>query len=200
MIKAITFDWGGVLIDNPASGLISYCANSLGVSEELFKDIFYEFEADFQRGIITEDVLWGAVCDKLNIKKSNSSSLWGDAFQYVYSPKAGMFSLASSLRNKNYKIGFLSNTEIPAMKYFHKQKYNMFDIMIFSCAEGVIKPESKIYKILLQRLEAKPRETIFIDDNMKYIEGAKKVGINTILFQDSSQVKKELLSFSVIIE
>ena len=35
MIKAIIFDWGGVLIDNPANGLMEYCANSLEIKTEV---------------------------------------------------------------------------------------------------------------------------------------------------------------------
>jgi hypothetical protein len=33
-IEAVLFDWGGVLIENPAPGLMDYCAKALGVSVE----------------------------------------------------------------------------------------------------------------------------------------------------------------------
>lgn len=37
-IKAIVFDWGGVLIDDPTVGLIRYCSKALGVSSEQFAE------------------------------------------------------------------------------------------------------------------------------------------------------------------
>jgi hypothetical protein len=35
-IKTIAFDWGGVLIDNPAEAIVSYCANKLNVPTQNF--------------------------------------------------------------------------------------------------------------------------------------------------------------------
>lgn len=195
MIKAVIFDWGGVLIKNPEKGLILFCANSLGVSEKLFISAYKKFKDDFQKGTIPEDAFWDKICGELKIQKPNTYSLWGEAFRHAYSPKEEMFSLAAKLRNQGYKIGFLSNTEAPAMKYFHEKRYGMFDAAIFSCAEGTIKPERKIYETALNKLGVKPHEAIFIDDKKKYLEGAKKLGINTILFISPDQVKKKLSSF-----
>jgi len=46
-IQAVIFDWGGVLIEDPAPGLVSYFAKVLGVGEDeyrqsynLFMDVF----------------------------------------------------------------------------------------------------------------------------------------------------------------
>ncbi|MEW6409569.1 MAG: HAD family phosphatase [Nitrospirota bacterium] len=197
MIKAVIFDWGGVLIDNPASGLIAYCAKTLGSSDKEFSKVYQKFESVFHRGTISEDKFWEMVCSELNIQKPDRQSLWGDAFRKVYSPKKEMFSLASSLHNNGYKIGLLSNTEIPAMKYFYEQGYNMFDVLIFSCIEGIRKPEKRIYELTLERLDLRPEEVIFIDDKEEYINGAKIVGINTILFKSPDQIKKELSLFSI---
>ena len=49
MIKAVIFDWGGVLIDNPALGLVAYCAEHLGVSEATFAEAHKKFEPAFQK-------------------------------------------------------------------------------------------------------------------------------------------------------
>ena len=48
-----------------------------------------------------------------------------------------MFSLASKLKSDGYRVGLLSNAEIPAMKFFEEQRYDMFEATIFSCAVGV---------------------------------------------------------------
>jgi len=197
IIKAIIFDSGGVLVDDPALELIAYCAKALGISDKRFCKVYQKFEPDFQKGIISENTLWEMVCSELNIKKLNTQSLWYEALRKVFSIKEEMFFLASSLRNNGYKIGVLSNTELPAMKYLYEQGYDMFNVLVFSCVEGARKPEERIYEITLRRLGVQPEEAIFIDDNKDYTNGAEKVGINTILFRSPDQFKKELASFSV---
>ncbi len=194
MIKAVIFDWGGVLIDNPALGLTAYCAGHLGVSEVRFGEAQEKFEGEFQKGTISEDVFWERVCSELGVVKPNTRSLWGDAFRGVYSEKTRIFSLCSFLKDKGYRIGFLSNTELPAVEYFHEQGYAIFDVTVFSCIEGTRKPERRIYEIALERLSLKPEETIFIDDRDDYIAGARTIGMNAILFEDEEQVFTELQS------
>jgi len=201
MIKAIVFDWGGVLIDDPVGGLIEYCANSLGINLHVLKDIFSQYQSEFERGLISENELWKVICSDLKIKEPTSNSLWKDAVRAVFKDKKEIFQIVQNLKKSGYKIGFLSNTEIPTMEYFYDKKYERyFDVAVFSCAEKTVKPEEKIYLIALKKLQVKPQEAIFIDDKPEYIEVAKKVGSNGIVFKTSDQLKKELALFSIDID
>ena len=202
MIEAIGFDWGNVLIDNPSPGLAAYCAEHLGAPEKETRRTFRKFAADFQKGIILEDEWWERVCSELGVSKPKIPSLWGDAVREVFpeSEKKEVFALIRSLRRNGYKIGFLSNTERPAMDFFKEQNYEVFDEVVFSCAEGIVKPERRIYEILLERLGVKPEEAIFVDDRKENIEAAEEVGINGILFEDPGQLKEKLISLSVEVD
>jgi len=179
------------LIDDPAPGLVHYCARVLGVSEEQYLAAYGKFEVDFRKGTISEDSFWAQLAGELNVPRPAAVSLWGEAFAQVYRPKEDMFSLVSLLHNNGYKTALLSNTEIPAMQYFYQQQYDTFDVLIFSCWEGIKKPERKIYELALERLSSRPAQSVFIDDKPRCIRGAQEVGLNTILFESASQVKKE---------
>jgi epoxide hydrolase-like predicted phosphatase len=196
-VKSIIFDWGGVLIDDPAPGLMQYCAKSLKVSKEDYIKAHTKFEADFQKGLISEDTFWEQICSELNVPKPNTPSLWAEAFEAAYIPRDDMFSMAASLQENGFKTAVLSNTEAPAMQLFHRQQYDMFDVLVFSCLEGVEKPERKIYEITLKKLGSLPEQSVFIDDKPEYINGAKEVGIKTLLFQSIDQAKNELAGFGV---
>lgn len=196
-IETVIFDWGGVLIDDPAPGRLRYCAEALGVSEKLLDRAIAKFMPEFQIGTVGEDVFWERVCGELGIGAPSSESLWAEGFDAAYVERAEMFDLASELRRRGFKTAILSNTEKPAAEYFRQRGYDMFDCLIFSCDEGTRKPESRIFEIALNKL-ASPRErTVFIDDDPKYTAAAKQVELNTILFETIGQVKDDLNSLGV---
>ena len=191
-IESVIFDWGGVLIDDPAPGLMQYCAQALAVSKEDYIKAHSKFAGDFEKNLINEDTFWEMICGELGVSKPKVPSLWADAFKSAYVPREDMFTVAARLRKNGYKTALLSNTEVAAMQYFYQLQYNMFDVLVFSCVEGTRKPEKKIYELTIQRLGSRPGQSVFIDDKPEYINGAKEAGLNTILSRNVEQVKNEL--------
>ena len=200
MMKAIIFDWGGVLCDDTALGLISYFSKSLAVTPEALVSAFRPFAAAFQKGQIPEDELWEGMSAALGVEQPHNPSLWGEALHAIYCPNEEMFDLASMIKNRGYKVGLLSNTESPSVRFFHEQGYAMFDAAVFSCAEGTRKPERRMYEIALERLGVKPHEAVFIDDRADFIAGAHTIGIHTIRFENPEQVRRDLIALSIPIE
>ena len=60
--------------------------------------------------------------------------------------------------------------------------YGLFDGEVGSCEERTVKPEPRIYEILLERYGLTPSETLFIDDREMNIEAAAALGIRGFLF------------------
>ena len=195
--EAVVFDWGGVLIENPAGPLMVYCAGALGVPVEDYTRVHSEHGDAFQRGWIAEEVFWQRVCESLGCPPPKSRSLWGEAFRAVYRPREDIFALARRLHEDGCKTALLSNTEAPAMEFFLELRYEMFDVPMFSCAEGTCKPEREIYEIAARRLGLTPGQCVLIDDRPDFIEGARNAGMNGIVYQRLAQVRQELVSLGV---
>ena len=58
-----------------------------------------------------------------------------------------------------------------------KEVYKYFDGEVVSCHEKVVKPDTEIYRILVDRYNLKPEETLFIDDRKSNVEAAESEGI-----------------------
>ena len=197
VIKAVIFDWGGVMVDDPAPGYVRYCAKALGVDEASFQRAYQLFGDDFQTNNVTEQQFWQNMTEYLNVPMPKQESLWGDAFKAIYREKPEMFKLAATLRQNGCKTALLSNTEMPVVGFYDSFKYDMFDVVVFSCIEGVRKPDRRIYEIVLQKLGTAADRTIFVDDRPDFIEGAEKVGLKTITFTSPPEIIAPLRHFGL---
>ena len=67
-----------------------------------------------------------------------------------------------------------------------------FDGRVVSGEEKMRKPFPKFYQLLLNRYNVKPGEALFIDDSLRNVKAAKKLGINSIHFDSSEQLRSDL--------
>ena len=194
MIKAIIFDVGGVLIDYPWPKMIDHYLQYLDVDRKKLFAAMKQLNYEWQSGIIDESEYWNKIGRTLKTKLPQSESLWLEGFKKAYKEKDEIFILISLLKKKGYKIGLLSNTEAPVMNFLIEKQYEHFDVFIYSCAIGLVKPDRKIYEKTLKLLQVSPEEAIFIDDKEENVEGAKKIGIQGVLFKNSTQIENLLKS------
>lgn len=82
----------------------------------------------------------------------------------------------------SYKLGIISDTW-PSIKQqlcaIGVRDY--FSTSTYSCELGKFKPDEELYKDALRKCGYKAEETVFIDDSVRNLEGAAKLGITPIL-------------------
>ncbi|MHB8648340.1 MAG: HAD-IA family hydrolase, partial [Thermomicrobiales bacterium] len=69
----------------------------------------------------------------------------------------------------------------------------LVDGMIFSDEEGIAKPDPRIYRLAAERLGVRPEESLFVDDVLGNIEGARAVGMIAVHFRDTEQAIAEII-------
>jgi epoxide hydrolase-like predicted phosphatase len=196
-IDAVIFDLGGVLIDHPVTRIIRYCAGTLHADPEALMRAHWKYGPDFQKGAIPEREYWRRVCSEIGTAEPDLFSLWGEAFRRAYSEREEVFSLAARLRGAGYITGLLSDTEAPAAEFFRNRRRDHFDFLVFSCEEGFLKPDERIFRIALDRSGTAPERTVFIDDLPANVEGANRVDIKGILYQEPGQLVEALIARSL---
>jgi len=202
-IKTIIFDWGGVLIDTPGAGIVSHCSRTIGVSPQAFVEAYKLVEFDFYRGTITEPQLWQRICGMAGVNVpqqclDETKSVWFDAFEGSYRPRGEMFELVGQLKAEGYKVGLLSNTEMPSLTFFEQDIYRNFDFSVFSCVEGLAKPGAEIYHLAARRAQCPASQCVFIDDRKENIDAADAAGMKGVHFVDLNSLKQELAEMEII--
>jgi putative hydrolase of the HAD superfamily len=97
----------------------------------------------------------------------------------------------SSLREK-YKLALVSNCSMgmrDAINALNLTKF--FENLILSYEVGVRKPEEKIYLAALKAVSLKASECIFVADEISDLEGARNVGMSSMLVRQGSSTLSE---------
>lgn len=71
---------------------------------------------------------------------------------------------------------------------------------ILSWRDKLIKPDPKIYRLLLERYDLRAEECVFVDDTPENVEGAVQQGIHGIVFENREQVEEELRKLGLDLE
>jgi putative hydrolase of the HAD superfamily len=67
-----------------------------------------------------------------------------------------------------------------------------FDVVVESSVEGMRKPDQRIYRLVLDRLNVEASETVFLDDLGINLKPARALGMTTIKVSDPTEALREL--------
>ena len=103
----------------------------------------------------------------------------------------GLIEEVLKLKKQGYLCYVLSNwsaeTFIDAKEQF--SFLNIFDGLIISGAEKLIKPDPKIFHLACKRFNLIPENTVFIDDRIENIEAASRLNFQTIHLTNPAEIK-----------
>ncbi len=184
--KAVIFDLWGVLLTIDRRQQYEYWSEKLGVPVDRLLAAVDVYHADMDRGTLTADQLWQNVATDLGITIDPAISIGLWDHYYGVGIRSELIHLADQLRSRGYKLGILTNLGHPPRQA--PGIYPHFDVVVQSYQEGVVKPEPAAFGIVLDRLGVEAADTVFIDDVVINVDGAEAVGIEGIVFEDSTKL------------
>ena len=194
-IKAIIFDFDGVFVNKFTTESVKDFSRTYGVNIKQFQD-FSRVAADgLDTGEIEETAYFKAVIKEFNLqvtlKELQKFFVEADK-KHIHKDKQ-MFKLLRRL-NKKYLTVLLTNTSRGlTARLSDMGMYNKFEKKLFSYSLKLAKPSQKIYRHVLKKLNFKPYEVVFIDDDMRNVESARNCGIISILHKNAKQTQHELV-------
>ncbi|TKR80587.1 hypothetical protein L596_014640 [Steinernema carpocapsae] len=102
-------------------------------------------------------------------------------------PDKLFFDSLAPIQDAGLKTALLTNNfymkEDRSLKVIVEEADEIFDVVVESCVEGCSKPDSKIYKITLERLGVKAKECVFVDDLKENCDAAEALGMTAVLVE-----------------
>jgi putative hydrolase of the HAD superfamily len=186
--KNIIFDLGGVILNIDYERSISAFQKhgspdfEAKYSQLQQVNLFDEYE----RGEMDSNAFRNGLREAFNLELSDADidKAWNEMLLDL--PTERLTLLVRLSEEKNTVL--LSNTNVIHIDSFSdylKRNHQMvdlsgyFDKLYYSIEMGMRKPESRIFERVLAEQNYDPRETLFVDDSLQHIEGARKVGLKT---------------------
>jgi putative hydrolase of the HAD superfamily len=187
-VKAVIFDYGGVLRGEERSGFDAVDATfgfPPGALWSAFHDIT-EYRLS-RRGEIDADTFRAAVRRNLvsvagEEARADAALAALDQFMGGLSPiDADMRALVVRLRAAGHvKLGLLSNASRGwTARLRARGVADLFDDVVVSADVGLAKPDPEVFRLAARRLGVEPTACLMIDDQSQHLESAQRVGLHT---------------------
>ena len=206
-ITAVFWDFGGVFTGSPFYHLDNY-ARSLGTTNErLLEHVFGRYEADGDHPWHRLERGEGTLADALAAAAESCRADGIEGFDSEGFFKAMSSTSSEERRDKAVaKVRELNKAGIRQAIITNNAKEfgdmwrsiipvdELFEAVVDSSAVGMRKPDPRIYRLALERLEvSRPETSAFLDDFEPNVDAARKLGMHGVLVgQDIAPALAEL--------
>jgi len=191
----LIFDLGGVVEFYDQKIAAKKLAPVLNVPEKKISEILSsntnKFINAMEKGQSSR-VYLKILAEELNIKKV-PYKIFKKAWESIFWANKDLILLLCLLKRK-YHLILLSNLGKIHKNYLSRQYHlsYLFEKRFFSYKMHVRKPDKEIFNLTLKKLKLNPQQVLFIDDKIENIQGAKKLGIPSILFKNNKDLIEQL--------
>ena len=191
-VLAVAFDYGRVLSGPQIPEAVERMHALTGLARDSFEAHYRRERLPYDRGTISSDAYWRGILERAGTPFDDAliqklmdadAESWSGADMRVVE-------LAERIAARGTKIAILSNMPADVLARLRKKHAWIahFPIGVFSCDVGVVKPDREIYDCTVQQLGVAAEQVLFIDDHPANIEGAKRAGMQTILYERFEQL------------
>ena len=185
------FDMGNVLIEWNSEKILKGITSDINLQNMVRKEVFQsELWIKTDEGTVTREELIEIITKKLGEKYRNEITLlsrkWYTFVDVYYNVQEKIIEL-SKLGYNIYILSNAANTFYDLVKEGLLPATTVAKGIVLSCEEKILKPNEKIYNILLERYNLDPHDTMFFDDLPENIWGAARCGINGFVVENQSE-------------
>lgn len=195
-IKAVLFDFGGVLADEGyREGMTAIALKNQVSVDEFLKYAFQViYDIGFTLGKSSESVFWDTLRKKYGIHGTDEELSEELLSRFV--PREWMFEIISDLSQNNIGRCILSDqtTWLDELDrrfgFFHK-----FDHVFNSYHMGITKKDPQVFDLVLEKIGQPAQKVLFVDDYKPHIDRAESKGLNVIQYISKDDYIRQMKLF-----
>jgi len=185
-VRAVVFDFGGVLCFNPDQARWKRAAETAGLPVSDFMNAFWAHRIRYDAGLCQPEEYWHAVAHTAgtNFEASKIPALIRVEIELWNNFDFRLFQWTSQLRAAGYRTAILSNLPRPLGEELRGISgfLDHFDHVTFSYELNKVKPQPEIYLDAIRGLGVAPSQALFLDDRPDNVEGSIDVGMPALLY------------------
>lgn len=163
-------------------------AKALGVDRGEFVDLFHASAGERMRGMLgTIEETLDALAQQLggDPKPADvklAALAWQRLHHDILWPTDNVLATLDALRARGLKLAVVTNCSQETEIQWPKQPLSSrMETVVFSCREGLLKPEPAIYLKACQAMDVQPNECLYVGDGSdNELWGANSLGMRTI--------------------
>jgi 2-haloacid dehalogenase len=192
--KAVVFDLGGVLIDwDPRYLYRKLLADEAAVEEFLATVCTPEWNLEQDRGRPFAE----GVAELVERHPVHAAAIAAYHERWPEMLGGGIeaaVELLAELRAAGVPLYALTNwsAETFGVAWERYEFLSWFDGVVVSGEERIVKPDWRIFQLLLDRFGLAPAVTLFIDDSAANVAAARELGLDAVQFHGPDQLRQDL--------
>ena len=196
MIKAVIFDFGGVLAEEGFKEGLESIGEQNGLAPEDFFKTAEEliYKTGYVTGKVKESIYWNALRNMTGIIGSDKEFRKEIMKRFLLRTK--LLKFVEKLKTSGFITAILSD-QTNWLEEMNQRTpfYHHFDYVFNSYTLHKGKKDPSVFGDVCSVMGFSPEEVIFIDDNSENIERARSKGLNTIHFQDMKNFEEEIQKY-----
>jgi putative hydrolase of the HAD superfamily len=202
-IKAVVFDYGGVICFPPDAGAEKKLAELTGLSAETLNELNRKYRNEYDRGAFDGRAYYRYLLSQAGVFPDDET-----LDEIVRTDSEGWkringetVALMRDVKAAGFRLGILSNMPHDFLAWARENipVFGEADTAVFSCEYNLAKPEAAIYEKLREKTGLEYGEIVFFDDIPDNIQKARELGINGFVWKGPAAAREELKKTGVIV-
>lgn len=193
----IVFDFGGVVVDwNPRYLYRKIFKDETEVEAFLKEVDFHSWNLRADAGARFEDLFSEIRADLVPYARLFQTRF----LETLSGPIEGSLAIVEGLKKRGHRLYGLTNWSRETFPLARKtfKVFDLFDDILVSGQEGLVKPDLEIYERFMNKFEVSARDIFFIDDKEVNIKAAESLGWKGHVFKDAPNLKLHLQSLHLL--